>query len=704
MLRSSCRARSVSRSRSFSTRPESRSDCPGEIALRTGKRNYSRTRTDARSARKGSASRRHSTTVLSVVLALWHSSAAPPSAAETNAPPPQTERELTVYELITRPRFHGPEQWRFEGFVPGARVAIGDFDCDGRSDLAQLVRGGHELIVGYSNGRDEFRTARYPIAGPEANPAIVAGLTTGDFDGDGCRNELAFTAPRERGGLSVLRVSNAEPLDPLKIETGLTANRIALFTLGWSSTHDSIVALDTSSTQRSREGRVLDLMGHYRGDPLISSQFEAASSMQDVGIADLRGNTAEAALVQRRDLPQSRMAATVPMFQWGAALLARLPRRDRWKGSVIGEFNGDGRDDLLTVSESLAGSMLIVSNGLVPFELTLPLQPKLIVEPLAGDFDGDGIDDLLAPMSSMLTVQRSEAPRAVSGATALLRAGDGTETPLGSTDQQGKLRISSPLPTDGALIVSSPGGVQVGRTVRRGARMHAALFFPARYPSGIGAQVRYDGTRPGRTVCTGYTARPKESHWGRMEGVCPEQSAIVEGDDGSIDVPALCCKLPRDDILTADVVQLPGRVCPTDYIATGTTGNRYQGEIPKIHCTKINLERYALEDPQPARYWGVGGSAPYGGSIVQRSQIIPAIRVGVGRVGYSDWDVDGCIAHDENGVFTTKSEARCSDARTARIFERIRSEHDGSESRAVVELFPRCTSIPDPYDPTKGCD
>ncbi len=100
------------------------------------------------------------------------------------------------------------------GDMLGAAVATGDFDCDGRDDLAIGAPGeavgstssAGVVSVSYGNARDVnnravlLRQGKWGLAGPvEAGDLLGASLAAADFDGDGC-DDLAMGAPGEAVG------------------------------------------------------------------------------------------------------------------------------------------------------------------------------------------------------------------------------------------------------------------------------------------------------------------------------------------------------------------------------------------------------------------------------------------------------------------------------------------------------------------------
>lgn len=219
---------------------------------------------------------------------------------------------------------------------------VGDFDNDGRDDIALAGGSGWgTLPVAFSNGDGTFRVTNYSIASFEAYAAQGARLLAADFDGDG-RSDLALT-----GGSSPVAGSfSGTPWTTLPVAF---SNGDGTFRV----TNYSIASFGTYATQGAHA-----VAGDFDGDGRGDIALAGGAGWTTVPVAFSNGNGTFRVT--------NYTAAGFPAYATqGATQL------------VAADFNGDGRADLALTGGSIPSSgapwttiPVAFSNGNGTFNVT----------------------------------------------------------------------------------------------------------------------------------------------------------------------------------------------------------------------------------------------------------------------------------------------------------------------------------------------
>ncbi|MFJ4848664.1 FG-GAP-like repeat-containing protein [Streptomyces sp. NPDC088733] len=302
--------------------------------------------------------------------------------------------------------------------APGARTYSGDFDGDGRTDLAALgAEGWNTLPVALAAGGGTFRATRTSV-GDFAGWASLPGVKpqVGDFDGDG-RSDIALAGGPGWGSVPVA-FSNGD--GSFRITNG-SVDSFA----GWAQVPGAQVV----PGDFDHDGRTdLALVGGngWGSVPVAFSNGDGtfrvtnASSVAFAGWASVPGAKIEAGDVDgdgRTDIslvpgPGTPWWYTLPVaFSGGDGTfrVTNTPSSDfaAWAQvagvqPVGGDFNHDGRADVALVGGSGWGSVPVAfSNGDGTFRVTNASSVDFAgwasvpgVRVQAGDFDGDGRTDV----------------------------------------------------------------------------------------------------------------------------------------------------------------------------------------------------------------------------------------------------------------------------------------------------------------------
>lgn len=211
--------------------------------------------------------------------------------------------------------------------TPGARVLAGDFDGDGRCDL--LIVGGTgwpTMPVAFSKGDGSFRTTNAPIADVNgwANSPVVKAVV-GDVDGDGKDDLVLAGGP----GWTTVPVAFSNGDGTFRV-TNQPAGDIAI----WARVGGTQVA-------------AADVDGDGKADLIITGGLGWGT----VPVAFSAGNGTFRA--SNNVVPYMPAWATTPGVR-----------------VVTGDFNGDGKDDFALAGGAAWGSVPVAfSNGLGGFDV-----------------------------------------------------------------------------------------------------------------------------------------------------------------------------------------------------------------------------------------------------------------------------------------------------------------------------------------------
>jgi hypothetical protein len=246
------------------------------------------------------------------------------------------------------------------GCRPGALKLAGDFDNDGKTDIALTAPGWSSIPVAFSNGDGRFNvtnSAAATFVSMASSPGAVK--LTGDFDGDG-DTDIALS-----GGLSFTGIPVA------------LSNRDGSFTVANNATaaFHSIAA--------NPENR--KLVGDFDGNGTSDIALVGAPGFNSVAVAFGRRN------------PAGTFNVTVNPLGSSLGIKAAVARAT----IVPGDFTGEGLCDFLVLLPDSEWIALAASNGDGTFTvsdiyggefgrwITLPG-----VKLLTGDFNGDRTTDL----------------------------------------------------------------------------------------------------------------------------------------------------------------------------------------------------------------------------------------------------------------------------------------------------------------------
>lgn len=269
-------------------------------------------------------------------------------------------------------------------------VVAGDFDRDGKLDLAIASSGSNEVAILLGNGDGTFQTAvNYPAG---TTPRSVA---AGDFNRDG-KLDLAVVA-RGADTVAILRGSDGGAFQaPVSYAAGDGPESVAV------GDFDRDGILDVAAAN-SLSGNVSILRGKADGTFLTATSVTVGTTPYSLVVADLDGDG-------KPDLAVANAGSNTVSVLLGIGNGTFQPAADHAVAQTptavtAGDFNDDGRLDLATANKSTAKVSLLFSTGAGSFAAavnsTAGTAPAGIA---AGDFNRDGKPDLASANSGSATI------------------------------------------------------------------------------------------------------------------------------------------------------------------------------------------------------------------------------------------------------------------------------------------------------------
>jgi hypothetical protein len=267
-------------------------------------------------------------------------------------------------------------------------IAVADFDGNGKDDLAFSNGAGSSasVEVSLSLGSGVFLAPLGYLDGPSS--CVVAG----DFDGDG-KPDLAVCGPGSQIRL-LMNQGNGTFAEGATIATNSSGTSAVVGDFNGDGRLD-LAVFEGGFVEiliQSGTGWVYAPVAQGgSGNAIVAGHFGGGA---ETDLAVLQPNDQDLLILYHLDLGGTmQLKDTFPSPATPLGI----------SGAVVGDFNGDGLDDLMVVGSSRAW---LLGDGqgsfTIAFVESLPTnsgQQIVLVRPAAGDFDGDGHLDLAASWS-----------------------------------------------------------------------------------------------------------------------------------------------------------------------------------------------------------------------------------------------------------------------------------------------------------------
>jgi PKD repeat protein len=258
-------------------------------------------------------------------------------------------------------------------------VAVGDFNGDGRQDLAVANAGSNSVSVLLGKGDGTFQTPINYAVG--SGPVSVA---VGDFNGDG-KQDLA-TANQFGGTVSVLLGKGDGTFQTaVNYAAGNGPHSVAVGDFNSDGKQDLAVANADSNS-------VSVLLGKGDGSFQSAVDYAVGTNPISVAVGDFNGDGEQDLVTANAD--SNSVSVLLGKDDGTFQTAVNYDTGDLAQSVAVGDFNGDGKQDLAVANtDNIVSVLLGKGNGTfqTPINYAAGTFPEFVA---VGDFNGDGKQDL----------------------------------------------------------------------------------------------------------------------------------------------------------------------------------------------------------------------------------------------------------------------------------------------------------------------
>ncbi len=265
-------------------------------------------------------------------------------------------------------------------------IAVGDFNSDGKNDLAIANSGSNNVSILLGSGSGSFSLPTNFAAGSSPSSAAI-----GDFNGDG-KSDLAVANSGSNNVSILLGTGSGTFAPPTNFAVGSAPLFVAVGDFNGDGNIDLAVVNNSSNN-------VSILLGAGNGTFGAPTNVAVPNDPRSLAIGDFDGDGKSDLVVANGTSNNISILLGTGSGTFGAA--TNLTAGTLPLSVAVGDFNGDGKNDLAVANYSSNNLSILLGTGSGTFgaatNFAVAASPRLVA---IGDFDGDGKSDLAVAADS----------------------------------------------------------------------------------------------------------------------------------------------------------------------------------------------------------------------------------------------------------------------------------------------------------------
>ena len=272
-------------------------------------------------------------------------------------------------------------------------VAVADFNRDGIPDLVFANEGATNVTVMLGNGSGGFTAS---TGSPFAVGSSATSVTVGDFNGDGkpdlavacaITNQVVILLGDGAGGFS------AAPGSPITVGTGPSSLAVGDFN------RDGKMDLAVANFNSGSSSTITILLGNGSGGFTAGTPVAAGSGARSIGLGDFNGDGNVDLVIANQQSNNVTVLLGNGSGGFSQASGSPIGVGQSPVSISVADLNGDGKLDLVVANQTTNNLSVLLGSGSGGFSAASgsPIPAGQGTDTVAvGDFNGDGMPDIVA--------------------------------------------------------------------------------------------------------------------------------------------------------------------------------------------------------------------------------------------------------------------------------------------------------------------